>query len=232
MIIVRDRHTRGKTISALVDARHTFSFGDYLDPEHMGFSDLKVLNEDRIAQAAGFGEHGHADMKIITYVLEGAARHRDSLGNEMTVRAGDVQRMSAGTGIRHSELNPSPTDPVRAIQIWIIPETQGLTPSYEQKHFSRESMQGKLLPIANRMGSDGALTIHQDAAIYAAEIIEGEMITYAIRPGRRVWLQVVRGIVRLNGDELRESDGARIVDEPGIELDTDYRDELLLFDLR
>jgi quercetin 2,3-dioxygenase len=121
---------------------------------------------------------------------------------------------------------------VRAIQIWIIPETQGLTPSYEQKHFSREALQGKLLPIANRMGSDGALTIHQDAAIYAAEITEGEMITYAIRPGRRLWLQVVRGIVRLNGDELREGDGARIVDEPGIELDTDYRGELLLFDLR
>lgn len=232
MIIVRDRHTRGKTITALLDARHTFSFGDYLDPEHMGFSDLRVLNEDRIAQGTGFAEHGHADMEIITYVLQGAAQHRDSLGNEITLTAGDVQRMSAGTGIRHSELNPSPTEPVRAIQIWIIPETLGITPSYEQKHVPRRAMQGKLLPIANRQGSYGALTIHQDAEIYAAEIGDGDKITYDIRPGRRLWLQIVRGIVSLNGDELREGDGARIHNEPRIELDTAYRGEFLLFDLR
>lgn len=232
MIIVRDRHTRGKMTTGLVDARYTFSFGDYRDPEHMGFSDLRVINEDHVAPGTGFPEHGHADMEIITYVIEGAVQHRDSLGNEALVVPGDVQRMSAGTGIRHSEMNPSQTNPLHALQIWILPEARGIAPTYEQKHFHREDMQGTLRLIANRWGSDGALIIHQDVAIYAAEIAESDRITYSIKPGRRLWLQIVRGIVRINGDELREGDGARIYDEPGIDLDTDHRGEFLLFDLR
>jgi redox-sensitive bicupin YhaK (pirin superfamily) len=232
MIIVRDRHTRGKMTTGLVDARYTFSFGDYRDPDHMGFSDLRVINEDHVAPGTGFPEHGHADMEIITYVIEGAVQHRDSLGNEALVVPGDVQRMSAGTGIRHSEMNPSQTNPLHALQIWIFPEAYGIAPTYEQKHFHREDLQGKLRLIADRWGSDGALTIHQDVAIYAAEIAESDRIAYAIKPGRRLWLQVVRGIVRINGDELREGDGARIYDEQGIELDTDHRGEFLLFDLR
>lgn len=232
MIIVRDRHTRGKTVTALVDARHTFSFGAYRDPDQMGFSDLRVINEDRVAPGSGFPEHGHSDMEIITYVIAGAVEHRDSLGNGAIVTPGNVQRMSAGTGIRHSELNPSQTDPIHALQIWIIPEARGIAPGYEQKHFHHSEMEGKLRLIADRWGSDGALTVHQDVAVYAAEISEGEKIAYQIAPDRRVWLQIVRGLVRINGDELREGDGARIHDEPAIELDTDHRGEFLLFDLK
>ena len=231
MIIVRDRHSRGRTQLDWLDSRHTFSFGHYRDPEHMGFGALRVINDDRVPPGAGFGEHSHADMDIITYVLEGALEHRDSLGNGSIIMPGDVQRMSAGTGITHSEFNGSKTEPVHFLQIWIIPEVQGIAPSYEQKRYPREEMAGTLRLIADRWGSDGAVTVHQEVAIYAGEVSESERVTYAFAKGRRGWLHVARGIVRLNGDELREGDGAAITDEREIVMDTDHRGEVLLFDL-
>lgn len=231
MIIVRDRHSRGRTRMGWLDSQHSFSFGHYHDPEQMGFGTLRVINEDHVAPGAGFPEHGHADMEIISYVLDGSLEHRDSLGNGSVISPGDVQRMSAGTGVTHSEFNASPEDRLHFLQIWIIPESRGLAPGYEQKHFSQEERRGQLRLIGDRNGSRGAVTIHQDIALYAGEVFEGDRIHYAIAKGRRAWVQVPRGIVRLNGDELREGDGAAITDEPEITLDTDHRAEVLLFDL-
>ena len=232
MIIVRDRHTRGHTDIGWLDSRHTFSFGQYRDPEQMGFGPLRVINDDRVAPGAGFGAHSHSDMEIISYVLEGALEHKDSLGNGSVIVPGDVQRMSAGTGVTHSEYNASKTEPVHFLQIWIIPEASGIAPGYEQKRFPREEMEGRLRLIADRWGSEGAVTVHQDVAIYAGEISEGEQFTHEFADGRRGWLHVARGIVRLNGDELREGDGAKIERERSIEFDTDHRAEILLFDLK
>ena len=232
MIIVRDRHTRGHTDIGWLDSRHTFSFGNYREPEHMGFGALRVINDDRVAPGAGFGAHSHSDMEIISYVLEGALEHKDSLGNGSVIVPGDVQRMSAGTGVTHSEFNASETEPVHFLQIWIVPEAQGIAPGYEQKHFPREEMQGRLRLIVDRSGSDGAVTVHQDIAIYAGELAEGERFTHEFANGRRGWLHIARGLVRLNGDELREGDGAKIEGERKIELDTDHRADILLFDLR
>jgi quercetin 2,3-dioxygenase len=232
MIIVRDRHTRGHTDIGWLDSRHTFSFGNYRDPEQMGFGALRVINDDRVAPGAGFGAHSHSDMEIISCVLEGALEHKDSLGNGSVIVPGDVQRMSAGTGVTHSEFNASKTEPVHFLQIWIIPEAQGIAPGYEQKHFPRGEMQGRLRLIADRSGSDGAVTVHQDIAIYAGELAEGERFTHEFANGRRGWLHIARGLVRLNGDELREGDGAKIEGERKIELDTDHRADILLFDLR
>jgi len=232
MIVIRDRHSRGRTGLGWLDSRHTFSFGHYHDPENMGFGALRVINEDRVAPGAGFGKHSHADMDIISYVLEGALEHKDSLGNGSIIVPGDVQRMSAGTGITHSEFNGSAREPVHFLQIWIIPEVRGIAPSYEQKRFPREELQGRLRLVADRWGTDGAVTIHQDVAIYAGELSEGESVLHEIADGRRAWLHVARGIVRLNGNELREGDGAAIVDEPRIVIDTAHRGELLLFDLQ
>ncbi|WP_119462644.1 pirin family protein [Rhodospirillaceae bacterium SYSU D60014] len=231
MIIVRDRNTRGRTQLGWLDSRHTFSFGHYHDPNHMGFGALRVINDDRVAPGAGFDEHSHADMEIITYVLQGALEHKDSLGNGSVISPGDVQRMSAGTGVTHSEYNPSSSEPVHFLQLWIIPDARGITPSYEQKRFRLDERQGRLRLIGNRWGSEGAITIHQDVAIYAAEIAEGERIAYQLADGRKAWVHVARGIVRLNGDELREGDGAAIADERKIVLDTEHRAEVLLFDL-
>jgi len=232
MIIVRDRHTRGHTDLGWLDSRHSFSFGSYRDPEHMGFGPLRVINDDRVAPGAGFGAHSHSDMEIISYVLEGGLEHKDSLGNGSVIVPGDVQRMSAGTGVTHSEFNASKSEPVHFLQIWILPEAQGIAPAYEQKRFPREETQGRLRLIADRWGSDGAVTVHQDVAIYAGELSEGEKVTHDFAAGRRGWLQVARGLVRLNGDELREGDGAKIEGEARIELDTDHRAEILLFDLK
>jgi quercetin 2,3-dioxygenase len=232
MIVVRDRHARGHTDLGWLDSRHTFSFGNYRDPELMGFGPLRVINDDRVAPGAGFGAHSHSDMEIISYVLEGALEHKDSLGNGSVMVPGDVQRMSAGTGVTHSEYNASNTEPVHFLQIWIIPEAQGIAPGYEQKRFPREEMEGRLRLIADRWGSEGAVTVHQDVAIYAGGISEGERFAHEFANGRRGWLQVARGRARLNGDELREGDGAKIEGERRIELDTDHRAEILLFDLK
>ncbi len=214
-----------------LDSRHTFSFGHYMDPEHMGFGALRVINDDRVAPGAGFGEHGHQDMEIISDVLQGALEHKDSMGNGSVIVPGDVQRMTAGTGVTHSEFNGSKTEPVHFLQIWVIPEARGIAPSYEQKRFPREEMTGALRLIADRSGTDNAVTVHQDIAVYAAELSEDEQVSHLFAKGRRGWLHVARGIVRLNGDELREGDGAAIADEREIVLDTGHRGEVLLFDL-
>jgi len=231
MIIVRDRDSRGHTKISWLDSHHTFSFGSYHDPKNMGLGALRVINDDRVAPAGGFGQHGHRDMEIITYVLEGALEHRDSLGNGSIIVPGDVQRMSAGTGITHSEFNASKSESVHFLQLWIIPDEQGLAPSYEQKHFSIGERQGQLRLIGDRSGTEGAVTIHQDVRLYAGQFTQNESLTHKINDGRRAWLHVARGIMRLNGQELREGDGAAITDESQINLETDQQAEVLLFEL-
>ncbi|MFY0310458.1 pirin family protein [Leisingera sp. D0M16] len=231
MILIRDRNTRGQTNMGWLDSRHTFSFGHYRDPDFMGFGALRVINDDRVAPGAGFAEHSHSDMEIISYVLSGQLEHKDSLGNGSIIEPGEIQRMSAGTGVTHSEYNASRTKPLHFLQIWVIPETRGISPGYEQQNIPREEMQGTLRLIADRQGSKGAVKVHQDVRIYASELSDGQRVTHTFSEGRRGWLHVVRGLVRLNGDEIREGDGARIENEPAIELDTDHRTEVLLFDL-
>jgi redox-sensitive bicupin YhaK (pirin superfamily) len=231
MITIRDRQTRGHTDIGWLDSRHTFSFGNYRDPEHMGFGHLRVINDDRVAPGAGFGAHSHSDMEIISYVLEGALEHKDSLGNGSVIVPGDVQRMTAGIGVTHSEYNASKTKPVHFLQIWIVPEAQNIYPGYEQKHFPRKEMEGRLRLIADRWGSDGAVTVHQDVAIYAGEFSHGQRVVHDFADGRRGWLHVARGVLRLDGDELRAGDGAKIEGERRLELETDHRTEFLLFDL-
>jgi redox-sensitive bicupin YhaK (pirin superfamily) len=231
MFVIRDRNSRGRTQLGWLDSRHTFSFGDYRDPDHMGFRALRVINEDRVIEGAGFGEHGHRDMEIVSYVLSGALEHKDSLGNGSTIRPGDVQRMSAGTGIRHSEYNPSTSEATRFLQIWILPERQGLPPAYEQKAFAPEEKRGRFRLVGDRHGSDGAVTIHQDVRMYVAELDPGAALDHALAPGRHAWVQVIRGIVAINGEELREGDGAAISDETGIKLAAAHGAEVMLFDL-
>jgi hypothetical protein len=232
MIVIRDRHSRGRTELGWLDSRHTFSFGHYRDPENMGFGALRVINDDRVAPGSGFGEHSHTDMDIISYVLEGALEHKDSLENGSVIVPGEVQRMSAGSGITHSEFNGSASELLHFLQIWIIPEVRGIAPSYEQKRFPRQALQGRLHLVADRWGTDGAVTVHQDVAIYAGQLSDGESVSHEIADGRRAWLHVARGIVRLNGDELREGDGAAITAEPGIVIDTAHRGELLLIEIK
>lgn len=231
MIVVRDRNTRGHTKLGWLDSRHSFSFGDYHDPGHMGFGALRVINDDRVIPGAGFGEHGHRDMEIITVVLDGALEHRDSLGNGSVIRPGDVQRMSAGTGILHSEFNESKADAVHFLQIWIIPEAAGLEPGYEQKRFEPEDRKGRLQLVADRHGTDNAVTVHQDVKLYLGSLAEGARVIQELDASRRAWLHVATGIVQLNGDELRAGDGAAISGESSITLETGHQADLLLFDL-
>jgi redox-sensitive bicupin YhaK (pirin superfamily) len=231
MITFRDRMARGPSNFGWLDSRHTFSFGGYRDPDHMGFRALRVINEDRVIPGAGFPTHSHRDMEIISYVLEGELAHKDSLGNGATIRPGDVQRMSAGTGIAHSEFNASKTDGVHFLQIWILPERAGLVPSYEQKQFPLEERRGRLRLVADRHGSAGAITVHQDARIYVANLAPGERVSHAPAPGRGAWLQIARGIVGLNDTEMREGDGAAVEDEASIEVIAETAAEILLFDL-
>lgn len=231
MIIVRDHESRGHTKISWLDSHHTFSFGGFHDPDHMGFGALRVINDDRVVSAGGFGEHGHRDMEIITYVLEGALEHRDSLGTGSVIVPGDVQRMSAGTGITHSEFNASKSEPVHFLQLWIIPDAKGIAPSYEQKRFPLEERQGRLRLIGDRLGTDGAVIIHQDVRLYAGQFAKGESLTHKIADGRRAWLHVAHGNIRLNGLELSEGDGAAITDEIQIYLETDDHAEVLLFEL-
>jgi quercetin 2,3-dioxygenase len=231
MIVIRDRDSRGRSELGWLDSWHTFSFGSYWDPKHMGFGALRVINDDRVVPGAGFGEHSHADMDIISYVLEGALEHKDSLGNGSVIVPGDVQRMSAGTGITHSEYNGSSSKPVHFLQIWIIPEKRGLKPGYEQRRFTREDLAGRLRLIGDRKGTSGAVVIHQDVSMYAGVLSEGQRVSHNIAPGRRAWLHVASGIVRLNDNELREGDGAAITNERSIVLEGSHDGELLLFDL-
>ncbi|MDJ0660728.1 MAG: pirin family protein [Crocosphaera sp.] len=232
MITLRPSQARGHVNFGWLDTKHSFSFGNYYDPDHMGFSHLRVINEDKIKQEKGFGPHGHRDMEIITYVLEGALQHQDSMGNISIIRPGDVQRMSAGTGIVHSEFNASKTDLVHLLQIWIFPNQKGLEPSYEEKHISSEQKQGKLRLVASRDGKDDSLKIHQDVELYATLLQEGDRVNYSINNRRSLWLQVAKGSVEINGKILNNGDGAAITKEPNIELIATSKDtEILLFDL-
>jgi quercetin 2,3-dioxygenase len=232
MITVRPAEERGLANLGWLNSRHSFSFGHYYDPQQMGFGPLRVINEDRVSPGGGFDTHGHRDMEIISYVLNGALAHKDSIGTGSVIRPGDVQRMSAGTGVRHSEFNDSKTAPVHFLQIWLLPAQEGLTPSYEQKNFAAGEKAGKLRLILSPDGRDGSLTIHQDAAIYASVLQEGEAVTHTLKPGRKAWLQVVRGSLDLNGQWLRTGDGAAVEDAPALTIAAHAEGaEILLFDL-
>jgi quercetin 2,3-dioxygenase len=231
MIRVRRSEDRGHAQHGWLDSRHTFSFADYADPEQMGFRALRVINEDRVAPGEGFPTHSHRDMEILSYVLEGGLQHQDSLGTGSVIRPGDVQRMSAGSGVAHSEFNASRNEPVHFLQIWIIPERRGIAPGYEQKHFSEESRRGQLRLIASPGGEAGSVTIHQDVRLYSALLAPGQSVQHALAPGRHAWVQVARGAARLGGQTLAEGDGAAISDEQVVTLTTDVPSEVLLFDL-
>ena len=231
MISRRPAAERGATRTDWLDSRHTFSFSNYYDTRYVGFGDLLVINEDTVAPAGGFGTHGHRDMEIISYVVEAALEHRDSMGNSSVIRPGELQRMSAGTGVRHSEFNHSEDEPVHFLQIWITPEREGIEPGYEQREFSEEERRGRLRLVASRGGQDGSVTIHQDAEVYAATLGEGEEVTYEISAGRRAWVQLIKGSLELNGLELRAGDGAAVSDETRLVIRAAGPSELLLFDL-
>ena len=228
MITIRKAADRGHFDHGWLDTYHTFSFADYHDPAFMGFRALRVINDDRVQAGRGFGTHGHRDMEIITYVLEGELGHQDSMGNGSVIRPGEVQRMSAGTGVMHSEKNASDAL-VHLLQIWILPERHGITPSYEQKAFPAAERDGRLRLVASRDGRDGSLTIHQDADLYTVTLRDGASVTHDIRPGRYGWVQVARGTVTLNGQPLTAGDGAAIESEPQVTIVGDG--EVLLFDL-
>lgn len=232
MITIRPAQARGTANFGWLDSRHTFSFGEYYDPKHMGFADLRVINEDKVAPGQGFSTHGHRDMEIISYVLEGALEHKDSIGTGSVIRPGDVQRMSAGTGIMHSEYNASKADPVHFLQIWILPEQKGIVPGYEQKNFSDDEKRNQLRLLGSRDGRDGSITIHQNVDLYAAVLGAGESVNHSFAEGRVGWLQVARGAVQLNGQTITAGDGAAITEESQITLQgTDQDAEVLLFDM-
>ena len=231
MLAIRPADERGLAKLGWLDSRHTFSFGHYYDPQFMGFGPLRVINEDRVKPAQGFGTHGHSDMEIISYVLDGALEHKDSLGTGSIIRPGDVQRMTAGTGVRHSEYNASSTDPVHFLQIWIIPEKDGLEPSYEQKTYSDEEKRGRLRLIGSRDGRDGSVTIHQDVDLYASLLGAGDAVSYELGEGRNGWLQVARGSVRLDDNELSAGDGVALTGARSLTIAGIDDAEILLFDM-
>ena len=231
MITLRRSDERGHANHGWLDTYHTFSFADYFDPQHMGFSVLRVLNDDTVAADMGFGTHPHADMEIVSVVLDGELAHRDSMGNASVIRPGEVQRMSAGTGIRHSEFNPSPTTPVHFLQIWILPGQKGLSPSYEQKTFTDAEKRGKLRLVASPDGQEGSVTIHQDARLYMTLLEAGETLSQPLPAGRKAYLHVARGNAVVNGSPLSGGDGVQLVDEESLRLETPDSAEVLLFDL-
>jgi quercetin 2,3-dioxygenase len=230
-ITIRRSADRGRANFGWLDSRHTFSFGNYYDYNHMGFGPLRVINQDVVAGGGGFPAHPHADMEIVSYVLEGALEHKDSIGTGSVIRPGDVQRMSAGTGIRHSEFNASRTDPVHFLQIWILPERKGLAPSYEQKSFSTDNKRGVLRLIGSRDGRDGSVTIHQDVDLFATVLEESETVTHALRRGRIAWVQVARGAIELNGERLEAGDGAAIENVSSLAISGTKSSEVLVFDM-
>ncbi len=231
MIALRKSSERGHANHGWLDSFHSFSFADYHDPRHMGFSVLRVINEDRVAPGTGFPTHGHRDMEIVTYVLKGALEHKDSLGNGSTIHPGEVQRMSAGRGVRHSEFNPSDSEPVHLLQIWILPDRAGHAPGYEQKHFNPAELEGRLRLVASPNGHDGSVTIHQDARLYATRLDGAANVSHALAPGRRAYVQVARGAVTLNNVPLSAGDGAGIENESLVALASGKDAEVLLFDL-
>ncbi|WP_119390135.1 pirin family protein [Taklimakanibacter lacteus] len=232
MITHRKAKDRGHADFGWLDSHHSFSFGQYYDPEFMGFGALRVINDDRVAGGGGFDTHGHKDMEIVSYVLDGALAHRDSLGSGSVIRPGDVQLMSAGTGIRHSEFNASKTDPVHFLQIWIIPERQGLKPGYAEQHFPEADRLGRFRLIASPDGRAGSLKIHQDAAIHAALLEAGADLAQPLDARRRYWLQVAKGALDVNGEAVMEGDGLAIVKEESLSLAAKSKSEILLFDLQ
>jgi redox-sensitive bicupin YhaK (pirin superfamily) len=232
MMLIRKAGERGQSEIDWLDSRHTFSFADYHDPEFMGFRVMRVLNDDRVRAGAGFPTHAHRDMEIVTYVLDGALEHRDSLGTGSVIRPGDVQRMSAGTGIRHSEFNASKTDAVRFLQIWILPERAGLPPGYEEKTFAPGELRDRLRLVASRGGRDGAVSLNQDADIYVAVLNTGAEVQHHLPATRFAWVQVARGAVSVNGETLAEGDGAALAEVDVVTIASQAPDsEVLLFDM-
>ena len=223
--------TRGATRLDWLNSKHGFSFAEYYDPNRMGFRTLRVINEDVIEPGRGFPTHPHRDMEILSYVLEGNLEHKDSLGNGSVIRPGEVQRMSAGTGIRHSEFNPSVTERVHFLQIWVLPQTVGLEPGYEQKQFFADNPRDQLILVGSRDGREGSLTVHQDLDLYAARLSEGGEVTYEAEPGRGVWIQVALGDLEVNGELLEPGDGLAALDEERLHLRSATGGEVLLFDL-
>ena len=231
MITIRPARERGHVDHGWLDTYHSFSFANYHDPAQMGFRALRVLNDDTVAPGRGFGTHRHEEMEIVSYVLEGAMEHRDSTGAGSVLRPGDVQRMSAGTGVTHSEFNHSDSEPLHFVQIWLLPGQAGLDPGYEEKHFGEEEKRGRLRLIVSPDGRDESLTIHQDASIYATIVDYGDRLEHKLDPGRHAWVQVMRGNVVLNDLDLVRGDGVAVSDEPAITLEGRGESELLLFDL-
>jgi redox-sensitive bicupin YhaK (pirin superfamily) len=228
---VRKAGERGRTDWGWLDSRHTFSFGEYDDPRHMGFRTLRVINDDRVAAGQGFGTHGHRDMEILSYVLEGAIEHKDSMGTGSVIRPGEIQMMRAGTGVRHSEFNPSKTEPLHFLQIWIVPDRVGLAPAYGQRPVDREAARGGFALLASKDGRDGSLQIAQDASVWMALIEKGERRELPLRSGRSAWVHVARGTVDVNGHALSEGDGAAVTGTEAVALAGTGSAEVLVFDL-
>ena len=231
MLTLRKSEQRGHANHGWLDSYHTFSFADYHDPKEMGFGALRVINEDRVEPGKGFGTHGHRDMEIVTYILAGALEHKDSMGNGSVIRRGDAQRMSAGRGVRHSEFNPSSSETVHLLQIWIEPDVTGIEPGYEEKRFADADKQGRLRLIASPDGRDGSVTIHQDAYLYATLLDKGDAVTHKLAPGRKAYVHVALGTLQVNGTPLKAGDGMKVGDESRITLAGAGNAEVLLFDL-
>ena len=232
MIALRKAGERGHANHGWLDSWHSFSFAEYYDPQHMGYSDLRVINEDVVQPGRGFGTHGHRDMEIITYILDGALEHKDSMGNGSVIRPGDVQRMSAGRGVQHSEYNPSQKELVHLLQIWIEPNVKGIEPGYEETHFDAASKRGKLRLIASADGSGGSVRIHQDAAVYAALVDGAERVTHKLAKGRKAYVHVARGKLTVNGEQLAAGDALKVDGVAAITLEKGAQAEVLLFDLK
>jgi redox-sensitive bicupin YhaK (pirin superfamily) len=230
MITVRKSEDRGHANHGWLDSHHSFSFADYFDPDHTQFRSLRVLNEDRVAGGQGFGSHPHRDMEIISYVVSGALQHKDNLGTRATMRAGDVQRISAGTGVVHSEYNASASDPVHFLQIWILPDERGVKPEYAEKSF-RDAAPGKLHLIASKGGREGSISIHQNTDVYVARLNEGTEVNHEFAPGRSGWVQLIEGTLKVNGERLQPGDGAAISDEKALTLAASTNAHFLFFDL-
>lgn len=228
---LHQRNLRGHSKIGWLDSWHTFSFSNFQDPNRMGFRSLRVINDDRIIPGAGFGTHGHRDMEILTYVLSGELAHKDSLGTGSAIRPGDVQIMSAGTGIQHSEFNNSDTEPVHLLQIWMLPDRQNITPRYDQRNFPLVEKQGKLRLVGSKDGREGSVVINQDLNLYVSVLSAGDEIKFEVVQNRFAWIQVARGMVTLNGESLWEGDGVQINSPELLELTTDSTAEILLFDL-
>jgi redox-sensitive bicupin YhaK (pirin superfamily) len=231
MLTIRRAIDRGHADHGWLNTYHTFSFADYQDAAHMGFRCLRVINEDRVSAGQGFGTHAHRDMEIISYVLEGALEHKDSLGNGSVLRPGEFQRMSAGSGVRHSEFNPSDTEAVHFYQIWLLPDRMGIAPSYQQKFFADDVKAGRLCLVASPDGAEGSLTIQQNARVYLSLLAAGDSVTHPLAAGRHAWVQALRGTLQVNGQRLGTSDGAALSQEQALTLVGDAPAEVLLFDL-